>query len=368
VARTPLHRDETLGLWVAASAPVVTAVMSHPACRVRPAAEPVPNALVGSPAGDVFGRLVRMNDGAGHSPMKQAVAASLAALDARRIADYSDAWARQLADELDPRRHPDRVTELAFRLPVYVVASALGVPAQALPQTAAWMRDFVRCLAPSSTAEQIEAGKAAAGRLIDMLRPLITTSSDDSLARHLAREATRLGRDDHDVVVANALGFMSQAYEATAGLIGNAIVTLGRWPAVRSAVVADPGALSGVIREVVRHDAPVQNTRRFVATDDIVAEQPVKAGDAILVVLAAANRDPSVNPDPDRFDAGRTARQAFTFGVGVHACPGEALATEIARAGVGAVLAAGIEPSTLLDGLTYRPSANTRIPLFRGEW
>lgn len=367
VARQPLHRDEVLGLWVAASAGAVTAVMTHEVCRVRPAAEPVPKALAGSAAGDIFGGLVRMNDGAGHSPMKQAVASSLAAVDMGRIAQHADRWACQLADELDPRRHPGRVTELAFRLPVYVVATALGIPAAALPQTAAWMSDFVRCLAPSSTAEQIEAGKAAATALIDALRPLLA-SSGDSLARDLAREAARVDRDDGDVVVANAIGFMSQAYEATAGLIGNTVVALGRSPETRPAVAADPAALTAVIREVVRHDAPVQNTRRFLATDAVVAGQPMKGGDAILVVLAAANRDPAVNPDPDRFDARRTTRQAFTFGVGVHACPGEALATEIARAGVSALLAAGVDPVALLDGVAYRPSANTRIPLFRSEW
>ena len=56
VAYRPLYFDEALGLWVASSAAAVTAVLTHPLCRVRPLAEPVPNAIVGSPAGDVFGR------------------------------------------------------------------------------------------------------------------------------------------------------------------------------------------------------------------------------------------------------------------------------------------------------------------------
>ena len=63
VATRPVHRDEALGLWVACSAAAVTDVLGHPACLVRPPAEPVPGALLGSPAGDIFGRLVRMNDG-----------------------------------------------------------------------------------------------------------------------------------------------------------------------------------------------------------------------------------------------------------------------------------------------------------------
>jgi cytochrome P450 len=89
----------------------------------------------------------------------------------------------------------------------------------------------------------------------------------------------------------------------------------------------------------------------------------MKAGDAILVVLAAANHDPAANPSPERFDVSRTDRKAFTFGLGPHACPGEAIAAAIAHAGVAALLAAGVEPARLRSDVRYRPSANVRIPL-----
>src|SRR5947199_320044 len=62
-AEAPLYRDDALGLWVAASAAAVNAALTHGLCRVRPPAEPVPRALAGSPAGEIFGRLVRMTDG-----------------------------------------------------------------------------------------------------------------------------------------------------------------------------------------------------------------------------------------------------------------------------------------------------------------
>jgi cytochrome P450 len=83
-----------------------------------------------------------------------------------------------------------------------------------------------------------------------------------------------------------------------------------------------------------------------------------------LVVLAAANRDPVANPDPHQFDCFRPNRQLFTFGLGPHACPGEQLAVTIATAGLGALLAAGLNIENLQSGFTYRPSVNTRIPLF----
>ena len=77
----------------------------------------------------------------------------------------------------------------------------------------------------------------------------------------------------------------------------------------------------------------------------------MKEGDAILVVLAAANRDPK-------------AQFAFTFGMGPHACPGETLAVTIAEAGVESILDAGVDLGKLAGGLSYKPSVNARIPVF----
>jgi cytochrome P450 len=345
VARRPLHRDEALGLWVAAGAEAVTAVLTSELCRVRPAAEPVPRALIGSPAGDIFGHLVRMSDGATHMRLKPGVAARVASLDPGRVAEQSARWSQHLADEIDPAARPERLAEFAFRLPVYVVAGLLGVAPAALAETASWVGDFVCCLAPSSTPEQVDRGKVAAGHLGALFCAL-------------------LRRDGVDAVVANTVGYLSQAYEATAGLIGNTLLVLARHPDVRDRVGAEPALLPWVVREVARYDAPVQNTRRFLAEGGVVAGQTMKSGDAVLVVLAAANRDPSANPDPERFDPSRRERRVFTFGLGAHACPGEAMATAIAQAGVARLLAAGVEPERLAGRVTYRPSANTRIPVF----
>ncbi len=364
-ARTPLYRDETRGLWVAASAAAVTDALSSACCQVRPPTEPVPMALLGSPAGDIFRRLARMNDGPGHGSLKRAIGASLGGLDATRVAAESSAWAQRLADEID-LDDPSHVSEFAFRLPVYVVASLLGVPRENLRQTMVWVSDFVRCLAPAASPDDLGRGGLAASGLLDSVRSLLGTPPSgraDGLLATLMREATRVGRDDTDVMVANSIGLLFQAYEATAGLIGNTLVALAARPTVRARVAADPGLLRDVMLEVLRYDPPVQNTRRFLARDGVVAGQEMKAGDGVLVVLAAANRDAAANPFPARFDIHRSDRRIFTFGHGVHACPGETLALMIARAGIARVLTSGVDLARLATVGAYRESVNTRIPL-----
>ena len=360
VAARPLYKDDALGLWVASSAQAVTAVLLSPLARVRPPAEPVPKALLGTPAGEIFGRLIRMTDGSGHEAAKYAVAATLQSLDAERVAEESARWARPLAgDGIDPAG----LTSFAFALPVHVVGSLLGIPPARLRQTSEWMGQFVRCLAPASTPAQIERGKGAAASLLELGRETLDGAADGLLPT-LARQARRAGIEGVDTVIANGIGFMSQAYEATAGLVGNTLLALAVQPGLRETVALEPALLPAVVREVLRHDSPVQNTRRFVAAAGRVADRDMAEGDSVLVVLAAANRDPAANARPEMFDARRPDRRVFTFGMGPHACPGEMLAVGIAAAGVDALLAAGLDPAGLPARLTYRPSANARIPLF----
>jgi len=339
VAKRPLYRDDALGLWVAASAGAVTAVLASDLGRVRPPAEPVPRAIVGSPAGEVFRHWARMTDGPGHAPCKHAVAATLGSFGPAEVAAASREWANRLAEEL----RPDDAKGLAgfhFRLPVYAMASLLGVAADVLPTVYQWTSDLVAALAPAGTPEQIERGQTAAVGLLELFR-----------------------RDQEEAIVANQIGFLFQSHDATAGLIGNALVALGRDRELRERVAVDPDLLPAVLLEVLRHDPPVQNTRRFLARDGVVAGQTMREGDAVLVLLAAANRDPAANPAPGRFDPFRQERRIFTFGAGAHACPGDALALAFARAGVERLILAGLDLERFAAGMTYRPSANVRIPL-----
>jgi cytochrome P450 len=345
VAERPIYHDGSLGLWVASSAGAAAAVLASGLCRVRPLAEPVPAKLQGTPAGDLFGRLVRQTEGERHGPMKQAVSAALETIGAREAAASSRAWARTLASEVDPRQD---LQGFAFRLPVYVMGTLLGVPRELLEPAAGWTGEMAAGLAPSATPGQVELGSRAASEL----RRLIAEAPDGGLFSELSRQARHAGCEDADTIAAitaNAAGFLLQAYEATAGLIGNTLLALARNPRLRES------GLDAAIEEVLRLDPPVQNTRRFVAQAGTVAGREMREGDAVLVVLAAANRDPAVLPD----------RPLFSFGAGRHACPGQALATAIARAGVEEALAAGVDPAPLAEGVRYRPSANVRIPLFR---
>lgn len=307
--------DADLKLWISSRAEVIREVMDNPDCVVRPTGEAVPKAIAGSSAGTIFSRLVRMNEGAAHADPKLAIAQALAAVDLDRVASRTAHFAAMLEG-------PDgeAITRWIFDLPTYVVADLLGIAEADLPQVALLVADFVRCLSPLSTPEQLASASTAA----------------HALMAHFAQ-----AMQPASVCPVNRIGLLSQTHEATAGLIGNSIVALLRDPAFQARLRADPRRAAAMVRQVARADPAVQNTRRFVTQATTVAGVALQPGDTILLLLGAAGQ--------------------CGFGYGRHACPGQELACAIATSALEHLLAL---PGPLALDWTYKPSANARLPQF----
>lgn len=306
LARDGLQYDAALRLWIAASPALIREVMTHPACRVRPPAEPVPATIAGS-AGELFGMLVRMNDGPGHMQGRAALQPVLHAMDAGTVAIH----ARRIAGELAQGSDACTLNRLMAEMPVRVIAELLGFVPGRGPEIARLAGAFVACLSPLSSAAQIDSAHEAARALLAAMREV------------------------HDAPLpqlANMVGLMSQTYEATAGLIGNSMIA--RWRGKGGGTVAQ------LVAGTAQLDPSIQNTRRFLAEDAQIGGVSLKAGDVVLLLLGAA------------------AREGLGFGHGAHRCPGQRLAETIAVA----VLEAVPLPEQLR--WRYRPSLNARIPEF----
>lgn len=354
VAHRPFSFDPDLGVWAAADAASVTEVLEHPGLLVRPKTQPVPPGIVGTPAGQVFGNLVRMTDGALQQQLKRVVATALGGAEPARVAQI--AAERTRARLAEGGAAP--LEALMFSVPAEVTAALCGLEPAAGEQAARLTGEFVRCLPASAGPHDHRAAAAAATGLLDLLGPRFA-AREAGLLGDLVRAADREGWSEAAPLLANAVGLLSQTYDATAGLIGNTLMALRRG----AAEPGPAGRLLPVVREVARHDAPVHNTRRFAPAAVTVGGQELEAGAAVLVLLAAANRDPAVNPEPEAFRTDRDKPAVFTFGLGAHACPGERIATTIAAAVLGELLKAGFDPAGLPAEPEYRPLPNARIPM-----
>ena len=157
-----------------------------------------------------------------------------------------------------------------------------------------------------------------------------------------------------------------QPHDATAGLIGAGVLRLSLDGALRAA------ALDGSLRwqafgaEVMRHDPSTHNTRRTLAADAVIGDQALPAGTALLLVLAAAGRDPARHDDPDRFLLDRPPQPPLVLGAGPHACPGGSIALAIAQEAWQALLRDDTESAlgALGGRVRWRASVNVRLPVF----
>ncbi|WP_405775357.1 cytochrome P450 [Streptomyces sp. NBC_00859] len=360
VAERPFAFDPAVGAWVAADAAAVRAVLGSAALRVRPVADPVPAGIVGTAAGDVFGDLVRMTDGGLQQRLKGVVAAALSSADT--------AYAARLAAEQTRAALKDGgevpFEELMFAVPARVVAALCGLDADGSAEAARLTGDFVQCIPALATPEQQRVAALAAAGLRTLLGPGIDRPdpAGNGLLAALVRAARDAAWSRTAPLLANAVGFLSQTYDATAGLIGNTLLAQARGEELPKT----PAATEAFVQEVSRHDAPIQNTRRFAAEPFRHGTAEVAPGEQVLVLLAAANRDPAVNPDPHTFRTDRTAPVVFTFGAAAHRCPGQRLAVSVAGAVTETLLDCGVDPAGLLSqtgSVTYRPLANARIPV-----
>ncbi|HEY2675438.1 MAG TPA: cytochrome P450 [Steroidobacteraceae bacterium] len=366
LADSALQYDERLQLWIASQAATVSEVFANPACRVRPMSEPVPANLAGSSSGEIFGQLVRMNDGAKHERPKLTLGRALASLP--------DADVKMRAQRIAARTLPSATDMAALSswlidTPLAILADLLGFAGHEAAMLAAWTREFAACFSPLSTADQLSAGSKAASALGSKMQSLLrsTPARCDSLVARVRTEADVAGWCDANAIVANLVGTLTQTCEATAGLIGNSIVALATLPRLLGEVRRDTDGWAQLVHETSRWDPPVQNTRRFVVESTSIAGVGLQPNSAILLVLAAANRDPCANPRPQEFLLHRPNRCVFTFSRGAHSCPGESLARNIAAA-VLATLFAGV-PDGWVSQLawSWRPSANIRLPVFESS-
>lgn len=331
----PLFFDTRLGLWVASSHAAVSAALAHPALRVRPPDEPVPPALQGRAAGEVFAQLLRMTDGAfhaDHKPDVERVARRWTLTDVARAAEDA-------ARDLRPRLPANA---FIAALPVQAMARLLGVPAGEREATCRWAAQFAQGIAPGADAQAVALADAAAAALMDQGR-----------ARGLSA-----------VQAANRIAFMQQAFDAGSGLLGHVALQLAQDPRQASAADASREAMRALVREVERWASPIQNTRRFAAEPLTLLGQPIEAGQAVLLVLASANRDETFNTQPDRFDVHRESGRSMGFGAGPHACPGAAIAIEIVASCADWLRAAGQFDHYFGRCTGFRPLPNARIPVF----
>jgi cytochrome P450 len=277
---------------------------------------------------------------------------------------------RAIVDELLPPAleagEMDVIAGLALPVPATLICELLGVPVADRDRFTVWTADATHGLAGSMAQPDVQQRAANAAlsladyftRLIEERRKALT----DDLLSVLIRAEEEGDRLSSSELIVQSIGLLIAGFETTIGLIGNGATAFARNPAEHAKVRTRPDLVQNAVEECLRYDGPIGMTVRVLHEDAEFGGYSIPTDTEVWPILWAANRDPAVFPDPDRFDVERpNAREHMAFGGGAHFCLGAHLARMEAQEALGGLLARTTRLELLCERVEWGPSL-FRVP------
>jgi 4-methoxybenzoate monooxygenase (O-demethylating) len=238
-----------------------------------------------------------------------------------RFAEAADGLARALA----ARRRFDAIADLAEAYPLSVFPDAVGLPRDGREHLLPYAATVFNAFGPDNAlrrAALAEAGPHMAG-IAAMCRRENLAPGGFGAAIHAAADSGEFTREEAPLLVRSLL---SAGLDTTVHSLGAAAWCLAREPAQFAALRADPGRAKAAFEEAIRLESPVQTFFRTTSREVEIGGVRIGEGEKVLMMLAAANRDPRRWERPDAYDIHRRAVGHVGFGAGIHMCVGQLLA------------------------------------------
>ena len=255
------------------------------------------------------------------------------AFTARRVADMRVRIRKLVDEQLDrvaDKGEMDVIRDIAHRLPVIVICDMLGIPEDHRAAFLVGSSVSGRILDPvpmsQEELQQANVGTAMGNAYFDQLCDLRRRDPQDDLTTELVRAEESGDRLTAEELRANIGLLFGAGHETTTNLIGNGLLALHRQRDQWERLKADPALIPNAIEELLRFDSSVQMTGRATMTEVEIGGVTLPAGESVVQLLGAANRDPAQYSDPDKLDVGRQNIRPLSFGGGIHHCLGAQLA------------------------------------------
>jgi cytochrome P450 len=297
-----------------------------------------------TPLGEHHTTSLVFNDPPRHTRVRRLI---MGALTARAVAAIEPDLVRlvdALLDRAETQGRLDLVEDFAAAIPVEVIGNLLAVPRDERGPLRAWSLAILGALEPAPTQAQLDTGNRAVEGFLGYLRVLVAARrrrpgdpSRDVLTRLIAGEGDE--RLTEPELLHNCIFLLNAGHETTTNLIASALVLLCRFEGERARLLADPALIRTAAEEALRHESSNQLGNRALSRDAEIAGTRHAAGTGVTLCIGAANRDPAVFQDPDRFDIAREPNRHLAFAFGIHQCAGLSLARLEARVAVGRFVA-----------------------------
>ena len=360
----PIHWDEDLGFWVftryADIDPLYTDERFSRAQGLMRNFQRLSETerQIVEPVYHSFSKTVFYSDPPYHTHLRGLMNHAFTPRRVEQLRPYIQRIVNELLDAAQSTGEVDIIRDLAYPLPVLVIAELLGLPASDRDRFKNWSDDLFAILGtvrdkPSQLLEHAKQSlkemtdyvkdlsrKRRASPQDDLLTALLSVTGDDDLAPSHPHSSSpphatseRIHKRDpypsamltEEELVSNINILLSTGHETTTHLIGNGLLALLQYPDQMQRLQAQPVLLASAIEEMLRYDSPVQITYRSALEDANIQGKLIRKGDLVNSILGSANRDPRRFTNPDHFNITRNEGRHLGFGIGIHFCIGAPL-------------------------------------------
>jgi cytochrome P450 len=303
-----------------------------------------------------------------HTRLRRLVSTAFTARTVAKLETYITELTDELLDSAAGSQEWDVVEDLSYPLPITVICRMLGVPIEDEPLFRAWSIRLSRVF-DGVTAGQVGddgvpdwfIGMVEIHRYLEQFVRVKRDDPGDDLVSELIAAEHEGDKLTTDELVSTVVLLLVAGHETTVNLISNGVLAMLRH-GYAEALRSDPTLVPPFVEETLRFDPPVQMTARLLIEDAEICGVPMKEGEMVYLLLAAAHRDPREFTDPDRFAPGRTDTRHLAFGLGHHYCLGAPLARMEARIALTRFAERMVDPALAQDPPPYREHVNLRGP------
>jgi cytochrome P450 len=324
----PVYWSEDLNLWLVSSYETVQHALRAPELSRATEGERRPGQHVGSMK-LMNQRMLIYNDPPVHTRSRSLVNKAFTPSVVERMRAKIQSVTDTLLDAVEPDGGMDLVRSFSYPLPAIVIAEMLGAPSEDHDHFKAWSSALAATQDPFPPRDAVHHADAAIEEANAYLHNLCQQRrkdpADDLLSALIAAEDTGSSLVE-DELIATCVLILSAGHETTMNLISNGLLALLLHAEQLDRLRSDPSLIPVAVEELLRYDAPVQMTGRVALSNFRIGSKEISAGQSVVPIIGAANRDPAQFADPDRFDVERQPNHHISFGYGPHFCLGAPLA------------------------------------------
>jgi pimeloyl-[acyl-carrier protein] synthase len=328
----PVHWDRFLHTWVVTRYPDVLNVLhSFSADRTPTPEQLTAMGLSGlNPIAKVMVKQMLFMDAPAHTRLRGLASAAFTPRRVEVLRGHIQEIADGLLERVRAQGRMDIIEDFAAPMPAIVTAEMLGVPTEDHSDLKKWSADFAEMLGNfQHNPDRIPRVLESTNNLTDYFQAAIDKARQhprEGLIQAFMNAEIDGDRLTDEEIVANCIVTMVGGQETTTNLIGNGLLTLMRNPEQLTQLRDDPSLINSAVEELLRYESPSQHTGRIAREDVQIGGKEIRKGQAVMAIMAAANRDPERFPDPDRLILDRSDNKHLAFGWSSHFCFGAPLA------------------------------------------